>query len=356
MKILLRYFLREFLKFFFIILLGLTAILLVAEFFDKVDEFYAKKPPTYLVVEYLLLQCPRFLLFASPASSLLSILLIIGIAGKWREIVAIQASGGNIKRLFSYFLVVGVIISLLALILGETLVPIATREAVRIRNVKILQKPLRITHREGALWIKGLDGSLIRIKDFVAEDDTALKVSIFSFIPSFELIKRIEAESAKWIDGRWELKDATVFDFNHKTVAGHKSIASDAIEEPKIFKDEMRKPEEMNFFELYAYHKRLERAGFKNPRYIMELYGKLAYPMVNFVMVLFGVALALQSRLGGGMRAVGLGLLVSLFYWLIYSVSISMGNTGNLPPWFAPWVGPLLFGIAGGYLYFRIKG
>lgn len=355
MRILLRYFLKEFLKFFFIILLGLTAILLVAEFFDKVSEFYAKKPPAHLVLEYLLLQCPRFLLLASPAASLLGVLLTLGIAGKWRETVVIRASGGSIKRLFSYFLVIGVIVSLLALILGETLAPLATREAVRIRNTRILQKPLRITHREGALWLKGLDGGLIRIKDFVADENTVLKVSIFSFNPSFQLIKRIEAEEGRWIGGKWELKDVTVFDFNQKTVARHKSVVSEGIEEPAIFREEMRKPEEMNFIELYAYLKRLERAGFKNLRYIVELYGKLAYPVVNFVMVLFGVALALQSRLGGGMRAAGLGLLVSLFYWLVYSLSISLGNTGNLPPWLAPWVSPFFFGVAGGYMYLRIR-
>jgi len=343
------------LKFFLIILLGLTAILLVAEFFDKVDEFYAKKPPTYIVLEYLLLQCPKFLLFASPAASLLGILLTIGIAGKWREIVAIKSSGKGIKRLFSYFLLVGVIVSLLALIFGETLAPIATRKAVEIRNTKILQREPRIIHREGALWLKGLDGSLIRIRDFVVEENMLLKVSIFSFNPSFELINRIEAEEGRWIDGKWELRDVTLFDFNYKTLTRHESIISQAIEEPKIFKQEMRRPEEMNFMELYTYHKRLELAGFKNPRYIVELYGKLAYPMVNFVMVLFGMALALRGNSGGGIRAAGLGLIVSLFYWLIYSISISLGNTGNIPPWLAPWVSPLLFGIVGTYMYLKIK-
>lgn len=354
MRILLRYFLKEFFKFFIISLLSMTAILLVAEFFDKMDEFYAKNPPVYLVLQYLLLRAPKSLLLVAPVASLLSILFTVGIASKWKETVAIKASGGSIKRLFSYFLVLGIIISLLVLILGETLAPVATRKASWIRNTRILKKVQRITFREGVLWVKGLDGSLIRIRDFVEDKNRVLKVSIFNFSPSFELVKRIEADEAEWIDGKWELKNATTFHFGSKTTK-HKSLVFTGLEEPKIFREEMRRPEEMNFAELYAYYHRLEIAGFKNLKYVVDLYGKLAYPTVNFVMIIFGIALALNSRLGGGMRAAGLGLVVIIFYWLIFSISLSLGNTGTIPPSLAPWISPAVFGIAGCYMFIRIK-
>lgn len=355
MKILQRYFLKEFFKFFVIVLFSLTAILLVAEFFDKADEFYSKKTPVYLILQYLLLHSPRFLLYASPVASLLSILITIGIASKWRETIAIKASGGSIKKLFVSFLILGILVSLSALIIGETMVPAATRKASWVRNVKILKRPPKITYREEALWLKGLDGSLIRIRDFVEDKNKILETSIFSFNPSFGLEKRIKAEEAEWVNGAWKLKNVTVFDFNKKTIKKYNSIISTALEDPKIFKEETKKPEEMNFIELHAYYSRLEKAGFKNLKYIVRLYEKLAYPAINFIMVLFGIALALNTRWGGGIRAVGLGVIVSVFYWLIYSVSISLGNTGALPPWLAPWISPLAFGIAGCVMYLRIK-
>lgn len=355
MRILLRYFLKEFFKFFIICLLSITAILLIAEFFDKVDEFYAKKPPVYLVFQYLLLQVPKSLLLASPVASLLSILFTIGMASKWKETVAIKASGGSIKRLFSSFLSLGIIISMLVLILGETVAPMATRKASLVRNTKILKKKSRITYREGVLWLKGLDRSLIRIRDFVENENRILKVSIFSFSPSFEFTKRIEADEAEWTDGRWELKNATIFDFERNRTTKHKSIVFTALEKPEIFREEIKKTGEMNFFELYNYYKRLERAGFKNNRYVVELYGKLAHPLVNSVMIIFGIALALNSRWGGGIRAAGLGLIVIVFYWMIFSVSISLGNTGTLPPALAPWLSPAVFCIAGCYMFLRIK-
>ncbi len=355
MKIFRKYFLKEFFKFFAIILLGFTAISIVAEFFDKAPEFYSEKPSVLLIVQYLILQTPRIMLYALPFTSLFSILITIGISSKWRETVVIKASGGSTKKLFSFFLLLGVFISFIALFLGETVVPAATRKASYVRKVKILKQSPKIVQREAALWLKGLDGSLIRINGFVEDENRILKTSIFNFNPSFGLEKRIEADEAEWVNGAWNLKNVTIFDFNDQTTKKFNSYISTSLEEPKIFREEMKKPEEMNFLELYAYYSRIQKAGFKNLKYIVRLYEKLAYPIINFVMILFGIALALNTNWGGGIRAAGLGIIISIFYWLLYSFSISLGNTGFLQPWLAPWISPVVFGIAGFVMYLQIK-
>ena len=235
------------------------------------------------------------------------------------------------------------------------MVPASTRMASYVRKVDILKKSPKILHRKEALWIKGLDGSLIRISGFVEDKNKILKTSIFRFNKSFGLEKRIEADEAEWSDGAWNLKNVTIFDFNNMSRKKYESFVSTALEEPKIFREEMKKPKEMNFMELYVYYTRLEKAGFKNLKYIVRLYEKLAYPAINFVMMLFGIALALNTSWGGGIRAAGLGVIVSVLYWFLYSISISLGNTGTLQPWLAPWVSPFVFGIAGSVLYLKIK-
>lgn len=355
MRILRKYFLKEFFKFFFIVLLGLTAISVVTEFFDKASEFYSEKPPVHIIIQYLLLQTPRVILYALPFASLFSILMTIGMASKWQETVIIRASGSSTKRLFSTFLVLGVIISLAALLLGETVVPAATKKATWIRKVEILKESPRLVHRKEALWLKGLDGSLVRISGFVEEGNRVLKTSIFTFTPSFGLDKRIEADGAEWAGEAWKLNNVKAFDIENNITKEHGSLMTNLIEEPNIFREEMKKPKEMNFLELHAYYSRLEKAGFKNLKYLVRLYEKLAYPAINFVMIVFGVALALNSSWGGGARAAGLGIIISIFYWLSYAVCISLGNTGILQPWLAPWLSPIAFGIAGGIMYSRIN-
>lgn len=355
MKILRRYFFREFLKYFTILLSSFTAIALVAEFFDKASEFFAAEITFYLIAKYLLLQAPRVILYSLPFTSLFSILITLGIASKWKETVVIRASGSSTKKLFSYFLVLGVVLSLLALILGETVVPAATRRATEVRKVEILKQTPRIIQGGESLWLKGIDGSLIRIKGFVEDRDKVLRTSIFEFDESFCLKKRLEADEAEWRNGVWNLKNVTIFDFSDNTTEKHRFYTTTSIEEPQIFREEMKKPKEMNFMELYAYYSRLEKAGFKNLKYTVRLYEKLAYPTINFVMILFGISLALNTNWGGGIRSAGLGVIVSVIYWLLYSISISLGNTGFIKPWLAPWLSPVIFCIAGSIFYMQIK-
>ncbi|MDH4027555.1 MAG: LptF/LptG family permease [Nitrospirota bacterium] len=355
MKILRRHFIKEFFKFFMIVIVIVTVISTVMEFFDRVDKFYQGDAKGYLIAQYLMLRVPGVVLYSLPFASLFSILIVLGVASKWRETVVIRASGCSLKKFFSSFLVLGVLISLFAFVFGETIVPAATEKATYIRNVKILKRSQKIIRREKQIWLKGTDGSLIRIDSFAESGNRILKTSIFRFGPAFGLEERIEADEAEWKNGVWNLKGVTVFDFKGETVKDYDSMISTSLEEPEIFREEIKNPIEMNFLELHTYYSRLEKAGFKNLQYLVRLYEKLAYPAINFVMILFGISLALNTRWGGGVKAAGLGIIISIVYWLFYSISVSLGVTGVLKPWVASSLCPFLFGIAGSILYWRIK-
>jgi len=355
MNILRRYFLREFIKYFLIFLICFTAIAIIIEFFDKSPEFYEHNVSIPVILQYLLLQVPGFIIYALPFASLFSILLTIGMAGRWREVIVIKASGYSSRRLFSFFLIIGLILTLSSLILGESIVPLCTRKAMDIRRNKVLKQPRMIIHGERAMWVKGLNNSLIRIDGFIEDMNMILRMSIFEFDESFNLKRRIEADRAFWSNDQWVLINVRVFDFDRGDIMDYETYPSRSIDRPDIFREEIKKPREMNFFELYTYYSRLERAGFRNPKYVLRLYEKLAYPFINFIMILFGLALSLNTRLGGGIRAAGIGVLISVLYWLIYSMSVSLGTTEIFPPALAAWIAPGVFGISGGVLYLRIR-
>jgi lipopolysaccharide export system permease protein len=276
-------------------------------------------------------------------------------AGRWREIVVIKASGYSSRRLFSFFLIIGLILSLSSLIFGESIVPFCTRKAMDIRRNQILKQPRMITHGERAMWVKGLDGSLIRIDGFIEDMNMILRISIFEFDDTFNLRKRIEADRAFWSNDQWILMNVRIFDFRNGSIMNYETYPSRSIDKPDIFREEIKKPKEMNFLELYNYYSRLERAGFKNPKYVLRLYEKLAYPAINFIMILFGLALSLNTGLGGGIRAAGIGVLISVLYWLIYSTGVSLGTTGILPPLLAAWIAPFVFVVSGSALYLRVR-
>jgi lipopolysaccharide export LptBFGC system permease protein LptF len=71
-------------------------------------------------------------------------------------------------------------------------------------------------------------------------------------------------------------------------------------------------------------------------------------------MLTLGVALSVMGRIGGGIFAAGLGILISFIYWLLYTLMLSMGYTRVLPPVVATWIVPVLFGIVAIFLFRRI--
>ena len=107
----------------------------------------------------------------------------------------------------------------------------------------------------------------------------------------------------------------------------------------------------MTFDNLQAYIKRLDREGLQSQRYTVDLYSKTAMPFIPFVFAMIGVPLGLHRLFAKGVsRAIGLSLILAGFYWVIFSLCISLGYGEVLPPLLAAWLANGLFTLAGIYL------
>ena len=126
------------------------------------------------------------------------------------------------------------------------------------------------------------------------------------------------------------------------------------LESPDLFSQGIKKVAEMDIIELSRYTKRLKAAGFRDTKLLVDLNSKISYPLANFVMLTLGAALSVMGRIGGGIFAAGLGILISFVYWLLYTLMLSMGYTSVVPPAVATWIVPVLFGIIAIFLFRKI--
>jgi lipopolysaccharide export system permease protein len=110
----------------------------------------------------------------------------------------------------------------------------------------------------------------------------------------------------------------------------------------------------MGIAELYQYNERLKSAGFRNIKLSVDLYSKISFPLVSLFMMLLGISLSLRLSLGGGLFSAGLGLFISLIYWLGYTFALSMGYAGVIPALLAAWAMPALFGALSTYFFIQI--
>jgi lipopolysaccharide export system permease protein len=364
MLILQRHYLKEFLKLLSIIGTGLALIFSILDLIEKISDFMPNRPSFKNLLMYTFFNFPKYLLYLLPAAVLICSLFIFSQASRNREFVVIKAMGGRLKAIFYPFIISGILVSIFAFIVGEIVVPDFSRRSAELKNT-LTKKDKKIIFKEGSLWLKATDGSLVRIELYIPEKRLAKGVSIFVFEKGF-LKERIEAEEAKWEEvpgdplrrkgskGIWKLKNAIIYGIESGKIDRISEKVFLYLESPDFFSEGIKTPAEMGIGELYRYTQRLKKSGFRNTKLIVDLHSKISYPLINLFMILLGISLSMNSKIGGGLFAAGLGLLISTVYWFAYTLVLSMGYAGVAPPIIAAWIAPLLFGIVAIHLFRKI--
>jgi lipopolysaccharide export system permease protein len=357
MKILRRYYMREFLKILSVLTLGLALIFSLLELVDKVDDFVPGKLSILTALEYVFLNFPRYLYFLLPTSLLICSLFVFSHASRNKEIIAIKAIGGRVKKLFYPFIAAGVVFSILSFIIGEIVVPDFSDRILAFKKSS-MKKIGKVTYKEGAIWFRIKDGSPVRIELYVPELKIAKGLSIF-MLGEEHLKQRIEAEEASWEVNRegkgvWKLRNVTVYNIETGEVTKAAGMECPYLESPEFFSGVMKKPDEMGIVELYRYAEKLKAAGFRDTKLDVDIQARMSYPPANLYMMILGLALSVTGRVGGGLFAAGLGISISFIYWLSYTFMLSMGYARVLPAIAATWIMPVIFGMAAIYLFSRI--
>ncbi len=357
MKTVQRYYMREFLKILAILTVGISVIFSLLELFDKIDEFMPSDPSFVKLLEYTVLNVPKYFYYLLPMSLLICSLFIFSQASRQKELTAVMAIGGRLRSLFVPFLALGVLISVFDFMIGEVVIPDFAERAHELKYI-LKKKEKKLTLQGGTIWMKGDDGSFVRIELFLPERNTAENVSIFTMKKGL-LTQRIEAPEAEWTEpenapGVWKLKNAVLYDTQNNLLTYFPEMDYSHLESPDFFSDALKKPEDMGIVELRTYIKKLKSVGFSNEKLYVDLQAKLSYPFMNFFLIILGFSLSVSMRMGSGMFAAGVGLFISFVYWLGHTFLLSMGYAGILPPVVAAWSMPLVFGTATIYLYRKI--
>jgi lipopolysaccharide export LptBFGC system permease protein LptF len=109
----------------------------------------------------------------------------------------------------------------------------------------------------------------------------------------------------------------------------------------------------MNFDQLDRYIGDLRQSGFDTMRLRVQLWHKLAYPLIAIVMAVLAIPFALSMGRRGSLTGIAVAIFVALTYFVVDGFFGAMGNVNYLPAPLAAWSPDILFGLAGGYLLLR---
>jgi LPS export ABC transporter permease LptG/LPS export ABC transporter permease LptF len=363
-RILDRYVINEFLGIFFLVLTGFVMLILVFTFLDLVGDILRNHIEISVIGAYLINLAPSMIYQITPLAVLIAVLVTFGMLNRNSEIVAMKATGISLYRLVSPIVSIAAILSLTLFLFDQFYLPQANRKQEALRNIIKGKPPQTVLHPEQN-WIfgqsqHGAPGRIFYYQFFDPDRNQFANLSIFEFDPSsFALSRRLFAARAIWdADSHtWLLQDGWQRDINGANVTEYREFKQSSFleihEEPSYFKKENLQAQEMNFGQLDRYIGDLRQSGFDTMRLRVQLWQKLAYPLVAIIMAVLAIPFALSMGRRGSLTGIAVAIGVALTYFVINGLFSALGNVDYLPAALAAWSSDILFGLVGSYLLLR---
>ncbi len=360
MNILDRYLLTKFFKVLFFSLLSFITIYVIVDLIEHIDFFIDRKAVLGTVILYYIFFIPYIVVLTLPVAMLLATLFSLGSLARNNELLAIKSSGKSLYRILLPLYVASFFISIAVLLTGEYLIPFTNQKKDLIKKTKIE----RITRPETAVrfevYTQGENGYIFRMRQY----DATKKEAEFVLIQKFEdnkLREQVTADKMFWQNQGWVLENVRerVFAENPEadTIENYQSYPRlfrlDLKARPELFAKRPKSPSQMDFFELKKYINLKKKSGSEVVREQVDLYFKISFPLVNFIIVLFGAPLASNPKRSGLATSFGITVIISFIYYTLLKMGQSLGYSQKLPAPVSAWITNILFAALG--VVFLIK-
>jgi|SRR5579871_1138403 len=360
------YVLASFLFYFLVLLASFVMMTQVYTFFELLSDIVKNHITMLRVFTYLFFLTPQLIYDSAPISVLVAVLVTFGILTKHNEITAFKATGISLYRLALPVLVAALGLSTALFAFDHYYVPDANRKQDAIRK-EIKGKPVQTYLHPERQWVYD-PGSKDDPRVFYYKYlDPAQKVmvgpQVYELDPSnFRVRKHIAAEKARWEYAlhTWVFENGWSRDFTGRqekfvNFGGQTATFAELDERPDYFLQEVLQDQQMNFQQLAAYIRDLQRSGIDTITLQVQFYRKFSLPLFALVMAMISIPFAFFAGNRGAMAGVGVSFAIAIAYWALGKLFEQLGDVSLLPAALAAWSPDILFAVAGMYFFTRLR-
>jgi lipopolysaccharide export system permease protein len=343
---------REFVKILIISLAAFLSIFLLVDFFERIDRLVSADLGLGGFASYTLLKAPFALSHVLAPAVLLGAMLTFGLLARSHETMAIRTSGLDILRLLRPVLLLAALMALAGLALNLYFVPWSQARLATFWETQVQKKPPRGLVALEHFWYKG-DRAIYNIVLFRKDIQTLEGVRIYLFDPQFHLTAVVTAKQARWQGSSWRFFNGSIQTFDEGTPKAWENFDErdfTLTEKPQDFSSLEKKITEMDLTELRRYVDRLERDGYRATLYQVEIQSRFSLALTPIILAMLGLGLALRREKLYLPALVAMGLGLMFLYWLIFGLSVSLGQAGRWPILWSVWWPHGLFGLLAGAL------
>jgi len=333
------YILKELSYILFLSLVILTFIMVMSRLGKLTDLVINKGVELMDIVLLIVYSSPPYLTFTLPMAFLLSTIVTLGRLSTENEILALKASGVNLRCLFVPIASVGIIISALALFNTNFLLP-TSANLFRDTLLDVLKKGITVDDKEGifndtvpgvVIYIDKVDMQSKKLTGVLVSDDrdkdqkqtiSASSGYIYLDPTSLDLSFILYNGSLH----RWEKQDDSYKTISFQDYTFMMNLASMLPPSAGVRK----RPFEMDRNEL----RNAMRLANADRRYDLqiEIYKKIAIPLSALAFVFLTIPLGVRRKVEGRFSGIIYSLALFVFYYILMALTENVGRTVSVPP------------------------
>lgn len=332
------------------LLAALFVLFLLMTTADLINGFLQGKEGERVLLEYML-KVPNLMSKMIPICCLVATLFSLNKLKAHSELISILAAGYSYIRIYLLIGVCALTVVALQFFNMGFLEPMANK--VKRQEIQKSQRSegkylTRSSIDGGKFWFKSRN--YFASFDFFDRERKLLSgLQIYFFSAAHKSARIIKSERAIYKEkDHWVLQnvrelsslDETTFPVETK----RDSIELSLNEVPEDFGEFEADLTTLNFFKLNNFIQRLSKTGINIDEYKVILWNMAFMSFVCFVFALIPLSQIFNPnrRSSSFGKNVVLTLLIAIGFWVLYSMSVALGNSGRLPPIVATGIIPIL--------------
>lgn len=314
--------------------IALAVLMALFSFFTLIDELGKTGVGSYGVPQallYVLFTMPRIAYELFPVAAVVGSMTVLGIMARNSELDVIRTSGVSRFGLAVVLARSGLVLVLIAVVLGEFVAPASEERAQHLRSVAMTDQ-ITLNTRYG-LWVR--DGnSFVNIRKALPGNRVE-DVYVYKFDGHNRLSSSVYAKSAEYRNGQWQMhgiRESVIGD--QKVVRRNiKQATWDSLLDPDMINLILVKPQFLAIWELAGYIRYLRQNAQNTQLYEQALWTKLVRPFSILAMIILAVPLVRgHSRFGTVGQRVFLGAFAGIIFHLCNQVSEHLGVVYGISP------------------------
>jgi LPS export ABC transporter permease LptG/LPS export ABC transporter permease LptF len=356
-----RYVVRVFTLVFSLVLLSGLSIFIIFDLTETFDEILKNKVPNGLVFNYYKYLSLQMFYEIAPIVVLVTVLMTFSLLARTNEIIACKALGVSLYRLALPALAVSLLVTLFCTYLESEVLPASNEKVAQLKDRIRGSETVRTYRRADRQWLFGQGRYIYNYLHYDPQQQSLQRLQVFDFDAEHHLTRRLFAETAQYIGDAWVFSNgwSRTFERDGVQTATYRRFDVPKIvrypETPSYFDSEIRPPEQLRYRELKEYIQELRESGQAVPELQVQLYNKIAFPVVSLIMALVGLPFAFRLGRQGALYGIGLSVVLGMVFLAIYVFFTKLGEAGALPPAAAVWSPGAVFSMLGIYLFLGVR-